>query len=277
MEIKTKDILFGSIGLIPLIIGLILFNSKTINSKKLYFLFILSLFFILLPFIVRIIRDRSRQRNIESRFLEFTRDLVENVKSGTPISKSIINLKTRDYGVLSNYIQKLANQIYLGIPLTAALETFAKDTKSNVVARSVSLISEAEKAGGRIDSIIESVSNSVNQTEHLKKERRSAIFNLAVQGYIIFIIFLIIMLVLQFKIIPMLSGFSTSDAQIALKNISPEEFSSPLVILMLIQSLFSGLVIGKISEGSIKDGIKHSFILIFISLILKYGADAFFG
>jgi flagellar protein FlaJ len=276
MEIKIKDVLLGSIGLVPLIMGLVLVN-RIISYKTLYFLIIISLFLMLLPFVIRVISERTKQRSIESRFLEFTRDLVENVKSGTPISKSIINLKTRDYGVLSNYIQKLANQIALGIPLTSALEIFAKDTGSSIVARSVSLISEAEKAGGQIDSIIESVSNSVNQIEHLKKERKSAIFNLAVQGYIIFIIFIIIMLVLQFKILPMLSGFSTSDTQISLQNITPDKFANPLMILILIQSLFSGLVIGKIAEGSIKDGIKHSFILIFISLILKYGVDALFG
>jgi len=277
MEINKKDIIFGAFGLIPLIGSIILFKSNILGIKQVYFLIVISIFFIILPSVIRIVSERRRQKKLETRFLEFTRDLVENVKSGTPISKSIINLKSRDYGVLSLFVQKLANQIYLGIPLTSALETFARDTGSKVIARSVSLISEAEKAGGKIDTIIESVSDSVNQIEHLKNERKSAISNLTVQGYIIFIIFIIIMLVLQFKILPMLSGFSTTNEQISMKSITPEEFSNPLLILILIQSLFSGLVIGKIAEGSIKDGIKHSFILIFLSLLLKYGTEAFLG
>lgn len=275
MEIKLRDIIFGSFGAIPAIVGFFLLNENKIKSPMFSFLLIISLFLILFPGILRIMVESKKQKSVESKFLEFTRDLVENVKSGTPISKGIINLRNRDYGTLSNHVKKLANQITLGIPLEEALQVFAKDTKSKVIARSVSLISEAEKAGGRIDVIIEAVSTSVNQTENLKKERRSSIFNLTVQGYIIFIIFVVIMIVLQFQILPMISGFSTTDSQVQLQQTGAKEFSNPLILLLIIQALFSGLVIGKISEGSIKEGLKHSFILIFISLLIKFGAEAF--
>ena len=275
MQIKIKDIIFGSLGLIPAVIGFFLLNQGKIESSVFSLILVISLLLILLPGMLRIMIESKKQKGIDSKFLEFTRDLVENVKSGTPISKGIINLRNRNYGVLSNHIQKLANQISLGIPLESSLQIFAKDTKSAVIARSVSLISEAEKAGGRIDTIIESVSNSVNQTEAIKKERRSAIFNLTVQGYIIFIIFVIIMIILQFKILPMMSGFSTTESQININSPSSKEFSNPLMFLLLVQALFSGLFIGKISEGSIKEGIKHSFVLIFLSLLIKFGSEVF--
>jgi hypothetical protein len=83
------------------------------------------------------------------------------------------------------------------------------------------------------------------------------------------------MIVLQFQILPMISGFSTTDSQIQLQQTGAKEFSNPLILLLIIQALFSGLVIGKISEGSVKEGLKHSFILIFISLLIKFGAEAF--
>lgn len=205
--------------------------------------------------------------------------MVENVKSGTPISKSITNLKNRNYGSLSFYVQKLANQLSLGIPLTDALVIFAKDTRSPVISRAVNLISEAERAGGQIDSILESVSNSVNQTEELKKERKSAVYNLVIQGYIIFLVFILIMLILEFKILPMIpaGGDFAEGLSIKTATITPTNFAMPLMIMLLVQSFFSGLVIGKISEGSLKDGIKHSFILLAITLLIKTGAKAVFG
>lgn len=275
MKIKTKDILFGTIGLIPIGLGFYLFNKKSIDSSLFSLITIISLLLILLPTILRIMVESKKQKQLDTKFLEFTRDLVENVKSGTPISKGIINLRNRNYGILSENIQKLANQISLGISLTEALQIFAKDTKSQIIARSVSLISEAEKAGGRIDTVIEAVSNSVNQTDVIKKERRSAIFNLTVQGYIIFIVFVIIMIVLQFKILPMLTSISTTDSQISVNQTSAGEFSNPLLILLIVQAFFSGIVIGKISEGSVKEGIKHSFLLVFLSLLIKFGAEVF--
>lgn len=266
------------IGIMAALIAAILDFYFLYGQKIFYFILVLSGIMGFVPFLFSIILGRNKEREIESRFLEFTRDLVENVRSGTPISKSIINLRTRNYGELSFYVEKLANQISLGIPLGDALNTFARDTQSPVISRAINLISEAERAGGQIDSILESVSNSVNKTEELKKQRKSAVYNLAVQGYIIFIIFIIIMIVLEFKILPMIPpGDSIQGLSVSVKNINPAQFSMPLLILLLVQAFFSGLVIGKISEGSLRDGIKHSFILIALALLIKTGVTAFLG
>ena len=248
------------------------------GSRLLYFLLILSLIIGTLPFVMSLILNQDLQKKKEEKFLEFSRDLVENVKSGTPISKSIINLKNRDYKTLSPHIQKLANQLTLGIILTQALKTFAKDINSKTITRAVGLISEAERAGGKIESILESVAKSINQIENLKKERKAAVSNLITQGYIIFMVFIIIMLVLEFKILPLVSDLSGGEGlNVEINTINPDEFGMPMFVMILVQSFFAGLVIGKISEGSIKDGIKHSFILLTLTLLITTGAKALFA
>jgi len=216
-------------------------------------------------------------------FLEFSRNLVESVKAGTPISRSIINVQGKYYGALTPYIRKLGNQISIGIPVKDALKTFAYDVNSPSITRAVMLISEAEKAGGEIEKILSSVAKSVSEIETLKKERRAAIYNLVVQGYIIFFIFIVIMLVLQFKILPMTAdlgnmqksefGFGGSTAN----AMTPEEMASPFLYLLLTQGLFAGLVIGKLAEGSLKAGIKHSFIMMVMAYLITTGASAFMG
>jgi flagellar protein FlaJ len=244
-----------------------------------------------LPFFTNLLLEARREKSVDSMFLEFSRDLVEGVKAGTPISKSIINLKGKDYGSLNPYIEKLANQISLGIPVKDALETFSKDVKSPVISRAVSLIKEAEIAGGKIESILESVAFSVAQIEKLKKERKAAVYSLTVQGYIIFMIFILIMLVMEFKIIPILSnlgsiGLSGNLGQIgasgmdatnnAAAGLSPSDFAKPFLILLLTQGFFAGLIVGKISEGTVKGGLKHSFILVALAWLLSTGADLIF-
>jgi len=261
-------------GLVVAIASKIVFGE----SKLFFFLLVLSLIVGALPFVITIILDQSKQKEKEEKFLEFSRDLVENVKSGTPISKSIIHLKNRDYGALSPHIRKLASQLTLGITLTQALITFARDTKSKVITRAVTLISEAERAGGQIDSILGSVADSVNQIENLRKEQKAAVSNLVTQGYLIFFVFIIIMLVLELKIMPLVSNLSGGEGlSIKVNKIDPSEFGLPLFIMLLVQSFFAGLVIGKISEGSIKHGIKHSFILLAITLLVTTGVKALFN
>ena len=270
---KTHWIGIGT-GIIIAIASILIFNEK----KLLYFLLIVSLVICALPFMISMISNQNLQKSKEEKFLEFSRDLVENVKSGTPISKSIINLKSRDYRTLNPHMQKLANQLMLGITLTQALKTFANDINNKVITRAVGLISEAERAGGKIESILESVARSINQIENLKKERKAAVSNLITQGYIIFMVFIVIMLVLEFKILPLVSDLSGGEGlNIEVSSMDPDEFSMPMFAMILVQSLFAGLVIGKISEGNIKSGVKHSFILLTLTLLITTGAKALFA
>lgn len=274
MEFKKMHLLGILIGLCS-VAGVVGFFW---NTNLRYFLLVLSLFAGTIPFMISFLVEQSIQKERENKFLEFIRDLVEMVRSGTPVAKGIMNLQNRNYGALSPHVAKLANQLSIGSTLTNSLLVFAKDTRSKVISRAVSLISEAERAGGNVEVVMASVANSVNQIEQLRKERKASVSNLITQGYLIFIVFIIIMLVLEFKILPLVSDLGGSDSLlVAATKIDTRDFSMPLFVMLLVQSFFAGLVIGKISEGSVKSGIKHSFILIALTLIISTGARVLFG
>jgi flagellar protein FlaJ len=60
-------------------------------------------------------------------------------------------------------------------------------------------------------------------------------------------------------------------------QITPESFSKPFLLLLITQGFFAGLIIGKISEGTVKAGLKHSFILVAISWLVATGANLVLG
>ena len=262
---------------------LVLASSLLLMGTKLFFLIAgIGVIVGVAPFIYTIIQETRIEEEKEEMFLEFARNLVESVKTGTPISKSILNLKNKQYGALSPYVNKLANQISLGIPLNTALNVFAHDTDNETIARAITLIGQAERAGGDIGEILEAVAGAVTMSDKIKKERRASISTLVVQGYIIFFVFIVIVLVMQFKILPMVS--SISDVGVAGfggvgggEAISQEEIANSFMYLLLIQGLFSGLTIGKLAEGHIKSGIKHSFTLMFFAFIISAGANILMG
>jgi len=277
MELMDRNkIIAVSVGVVLLILDFVFFYKS--NPNLMYFLGVLLLLATLLPFVMSVNLASQKQKDKESRFLEFARDLVENVRSGTPIGKSIMNLRTRDYGTLTPHVQKLINQLSLGIPLSEGLINFARDTKSKVISRAIGLISEAERSGGEIETILISVTNSISQIEQLKKEQKSAVYSLVVQGYIIFFVFIIIVLVLQYYIIPMTGGIGdVNDLNSEITASEPKDLGGSLLTLLFVQSVFAGIVIGKISEGNVMDGIKHSFILVSITLIISLGAKVLLG
>ncbi|KKL09842.1 hypothetical protein LCGC14_2561820 [marine sediment metagenome] len=234
------------------------------------------------PFVFSLIRETKLKVEQEEMFVEFTRNLVESVKTGIPVSRSIINVKDKPYGSLSRNINKLANQIYIGIPLAIALQTFSKDVKNKTISRAITLIGEAEKSGGDIGGILESVADAVSTSDKLKKERKAVISALVIQGYIIFFIFILIILILQFRLIPMILGIgqigALTSAQITTEpGITQVDISNAFLYLLLVQGFFSGLTIGKLAEKSLKAGIKHSFILTITAFLFSSGANLFFG
>lgn len=272
-------------AMIILIVDLIFFLGENIF----FFLVGISLVIVILPFLLSIIFESNQEKGKNERFLEFSRNLAESVKSGTPIGQSIMNLRNKNFGSLTPHINKLANQISLGIPISRAFQTFASDINSGTIKRAVNLIREAEGAGGEIHDILDSVASSMYQIEKLRKERKAAIYNLVVQGYIIFFIFIGIMLVMQFKILPLTAdvgslgaigsgGFTTTGGDLNLDDNSAarsEKLARPFLILLLVQGIFTGLTVGKLAEGSMKAGLKHSFILSVAAFLISTGAKAF--
>ncbi len=273
MEIATRH--YFGIGAAAVLLA-VDFYLLSIGETR-FFFFLLGIVAVIgaLPFFTSFLVEMGREKEKEEMFLEFSRDLAEGVASGIPIPKSVLNVAERDYGSLSPYIKKLANQISLGISFRKSLTTFAEDTKNKIVSRSVNIIIEAEESGGEIGSTLDSVAKSVSEVEDIKKERRSIVYNQIVQGYMIFLMFIAIMLILQLWLLPEIQKVSElSGGEFSGTTDSTKFINNALFSLIIMQSIFTGLVIGQLSEGRILPGIKHSVILVVLAYLIVTAAHA---
>ena len=229
-----------------IVVGLALVITSMFFMEENFFTLMIGggIIIIVTPFVIGYIIEVKIAAEKEEMFMEFTRNLVESVKMGASISKSILNVKNKPYGVLSKHINKLANQIHMGIPLNIALKTFSNDVDNRTISKALTLIGQAEKSGGDIGEILESVAGAVSTADKLKKEQKSSISSLVSQGYIIFVVFLIIVLVMQFKILPMVSGIATTGSMgdlgigVGGGEVDQGEIANAFFYLLLIQGQF---------------------------------------
>ena len=275
MEIRKSQIIGLALAFLIVLVSLFFMQTK-IFTLLIGMGFLIGAF----PFVLSLMHENKIANEKEEMFLEFARDLVESVKAGTPINRSITNIRNKPYGALNPHIQKLSNQIHIGVPLRIALETFSKDANNKAISRALTLIGQAEQAGGDISEILEAVANAVSTSDKLKKERKSAISTLVVQGYIIFFVFIAIVLVMEFQILPMLSGVSSlGDIGVAGLSvggggtINAQQMANAFLYMLLVQGFFTGLTIGKLAEGNVKAGVKHSFALMLIAFLISTGAN----
>lgn len=203
----------------------------------------------------------------EDLFPQFMRDLVEVIRSGMTLPQAVKSVSVNDYGRLSPYVKKLDAQLEWGIPFDKALLNFSKSTGSKLVGRITSTIIESHRFGGNLTDIFESISSTSIEIERLREERTLYINSQLITGYVIFFVFLIVIIGLQKFLVPSLTGITVGEIATAPKEmeVQYEEMFRNLVIL---QGLFAGLVIGKMSEGAVVGGIKHSLLLVIVGIVI---------
>jgi len=262
----------------------------------------LSLIISVIPyFIFRYMRQREISA-MEEQLPNFLRDLVEEVRSGMTISKSIRMCSRRDYGKLSKEVDKMYHQITWGVPLEKVLRMFIERVgESHLIRRSMDIIIEAQRSGGDIISTMESVAMDSSFVKAAERERKSNMAHHTMSLYMIYFMFIGVLLALVNVLTSMMGQMSSMGGTmegmgaISMMQItgpctgSPEGitgsicgfFSGPCTVfdfgegsdcyyksmflyMILIQGMCSGLVAGQAGYESITEGFKHGLIMMSI-------------
>jgi archaeal flagellar protein FlaJ len=205
-------------------------------------------------------------KEMEERFPDFLRDVSQNIRTGMTIPQAILATKENNYGALTPYVKKMIVQLDWGVPLDKILLDFAHTTTKSLH-RVVSTIIDTHRGGGNIAEIFESVGKSTEEVNKINKERSNTIYNQMLTGYVIFFVFIGVLIVMQ-DLIPSLDIFSSPELGVSVDATTGGSFfAETFRTLIIIQGFFSGLVIGKMSEGSIISGLKHSLILVLVGVV----------
>lgn len=212
----------------------------------------------------------KKRKDIEKNFPGFLRDIAQECEAGATLPVAIRSASSGSYGSLTNEIKKMNYEISLGINAEQALKNFGDRWNIISIQRSITSILEAEKAGGNLFKTLNSIAKSVYILEDLKKERKSRAQGFVATSYVIFLILVAVLLVL----LKILNSFVVAVAVEDLSaigmgsNISIAEYFRVFQYLIIIQGVFTGLAIGKTSEGNIIGGLIHTIALSSIGFFL---------
>ena len=232
----------------------------------------------------------------EEKLTLFLHDLTEVLASGLPLHKAVKVLSKNDYGSLNQELRFLANQVSWNVPITKALDRIAKKTmKSKKISTAFKILKEAYISGGNTIAVLTSLSESFEMLQQVEKERKSIMSKYTLMIYTISFIFLGVVVMINRLLLPIfanpqLVGTGTSGMGIGIAdpclfcsgvtcNVcdslgflaynflglqagKPYYYVSIFFLLSVIQAMFSGIVAGQISEGSLRAGIKHCIILV---------------
>ncbi len=211
---------------------------------------------------------------IDSIFPDFVRDLAASRRAGMTFTNAILFTSKGNYGVLTEEIKRIAQQISWGSSVEDALHTFAKRIKTPSVNRTISLIIEASRSGGNVAEVLDVAANDAREIKQLEAERRVSMASYVVVIYVSMMVFMAIIAMLAGVFIPTITG---SDAQGlsqtmgGLGAINQADIIQVFYFATLVQSIGTGFVAGIFEDGHLESSVKHIFILVFISwLMFKY-------
>lgn len=222
-----------------------------------------------------IIADRYSKYRIrkeyEDIFPVFLRDFVQGIKGGMTLPQTFKTVSSNDYGRLTPLVKKMSAQLEWGVPIEKVLLNFSKETKSKVIGRIVSSVVESHKFGGNLADTFEALSNTAIEIDRLRQERALYLQSQMITGYIIFFVFLGVIFGLQKFLLPSLATNNLSDIlQQGDQGIVVEEYRILFRNLILLQGFFAGLSVGKMAEGSMIAGIKHSLFMMAVGGIVFF-------
>ncbi|RLF98594.1 MAG: hypothetical protein DRN49_05640 [Thaumarchaeota archaeon] len=256
----------------------------------------------LLPYgVVRFLKFRELKA-CEREFPNFLRDLAEAKRSGLTLIQAIQSCARRDYGPLTKEVRKMKNQLSWNIPLKRVLENFRKKfRRSSMISYSTLILEQVEESGGKTEDIMDSLAESIEALRDLDEERKALMNQHMTSMYMIFFIFFGIAVALIKFLAPLIQA-QTEAATLGAFTLgagnpcsacvglqTPEcttcqlffnlcslfgfgeidsascYFKSLYLSMILIQGVFSGLLIGQITSNSIIAGVKHSLIMLVLS------------
>lgn len=195
----------------------------------------------------------------EEEFTTFLRDLTLNIKTGMTLMKAIEVTAKGRYKALGKDLETLIKNLHLGIPLEKALEIFGKEQKSKNIRRSISVISIAGKSGGKIGDVLNLLTSELLRVRANRAELEASLHVYTAILYVIYFTFLGIVILSLTKLLP---SMSSADIYVDLPYYTQLLFRSSMIV-----AVFSGLIAGKMGEGSIVTGSIHALIMSLICFL----------
>lgn len=249
-----------------------------------FMLIFLSLFLTLqfLVYIFMLLRVDAKARFVEDVLPDVLQLMSSNLKAGMTTGRALLLSARPEFGPMQIELNQVGKEITLGKEFDEALLDMTKRVRSDKLKKTVLLVISGLNSGGELASLLDQTAQNLRQQRFVEEKMRSS-----VMMYVIFIFFAIGLGA------PMLFGLSSFLVEVLSNNISLIEVPStsigqalPLsfgtvtlgidfimmyaIISLVATSILGSLILGLISKGKEKNGIKFIPLLILMSISIFF-------
>ena len=283
-------LIYSIIVAVALFFIVIFFDIRilSLSSRTVAIIFSLGGFFGFQAFMYSIViltADRIA-RFVDEILPDALRLISANLRAGLTPDKALLLSARPEFGPLQKHIRNAALLSLSGVSIEDAIKTIPENINSKVVRRSFDLLREGISKGGNLSHLLDGLAEDISQAKLMKKEVHAFVLM-----YAIFIFFAAgvgapLLYGISSFLVGTMQQIQTPTPELSIPasmksmkflkirgtgiEVSPEFLTVYSITALLITSVFGGLIIGLIKEGSEKAGLKYIPILLLLSLGVFY-------
>jgi len=227
-----------------------------------------------LPYSIFYELQSRREASIMKRLPDTLKGLSTTNAIGLSLTEGMKTVAENTSGVLGEQLEKVSNDISWYNDINTAMAEFANRVKSPVVARTVKLITQANKSTGDIQDVLEIASKDVRERRTLEKRRK--------QEMLIYTAVILVSYVVYTGVIIMIDSFFLAEIAtvdvgqsselsggggVQLTDVPVGLYKMVFFHSTVIQAIGTGLLAGQLSSNNPRDGLKYTIALLILSTI----------
>jgi flagellar protein FlaJ len=270
-------VITGPIGVCIIIIPLLLnMNDGGLPSGIIDFIddyLVFGFFAAVVPLTIFYEKKNRRKKKLEQNIPDLLKKLASTNETGMTLQDSIKLMSRKETDTLSKEIKKVWRDISWGVNINDSLIRFANRLRTQVVARSFTLITKANESSGDIGQVLLVASRDASSEQDMKRERSMSMMIYIVIIYIAFFVFVGVIYVISTTFLTEMASagakMASSGTQASfLSSFNLDEYTRLFKHACLIQGLSSGLMAGAMGEGKVLAGLKHSIVMMTIAYVI---------
>ena len=255
--IKNITIISSVVGVVFIIASILIY----LTDPTLDYMIVIGFTIAVTPPGIASILHSQWKNKIEKSLPEFLRDLATSSRTGMPLQVALEHASKRMYGPLTTELKTMVAHMSWGMNFNDALIELSKRTDLPIVKKASVLILEAGRHGGDLSEIFDSTAKYVENVNSWTAKRRMQTLPYVAIFYFSVFIFLFIIIIISNMIFLPISQMSESGIALIQPILAPLEARRIFMHTALLESLFGGLLAGKINEDSFMGGLKHAAVL----------------
>ena len=228
--------------------------------------------------------DKRRTRKLEIEVPDFLDRFASVNQAGMSAIEAFNRVVNTDLGGLTPELKRTMRDIRWGAEVEMALERMDRRVRSPLITRAVTLVTNALRTSGDVAPVLSIAADEARSSQQLSRGRKQAMLTYLIVIYIAFLVFLGIIVVLSVSFIPAIDSAAQQAAANAqtggsvpgaaasglgqFETVDIGSYEALFFHMTVIQAICSGLVGGQLGAGGLRDGVKHTAILLLLTYVV---------